>query len=195
MKSDDLERLEESQEMQQLIRSTKEQYEREKSLQPPIPYSAFAQVLEKKQQKQKSGHRRGISPWWLAAACLLGCMVGYGFSTTVSGSGKADVNILAVTDTVIVVRERVDTVYQEIRVPSQPLVALQAVSNSENTGLPKERVKKNSKAVKEVEPAYISIGVLQQQHNLPDPQSDCYASNGMTVADENYPFHLLMSIP
>ena len=33
MKSDDLERLEESQEMQQLIRSAKEQYEQEKSAQ------------------------------------------------------------------------------------------------------------------------------------------------------------------
>ena len=31
MKSDDLERLEESQEMKQLIRSAKEQYEQEKS--------------------------------------------------------------------------------------------------------------------------------------------------------------------
>ena len=41
MKSDDLERLEESQEMQQLIRSAKEQYEQEKSAQPPVPYSCL----------------------------------------------------------------------------------------------------------------------------------------------------------
>ena len=36
MKSDDLERLEESQEMQQLIHAAKEQYEQEKSVHPPV---------------------------------------------------------------------------------------------------------------------------------------------------------------
>ena len=50
MKSDDLERLEESQEMQQLIRSAKEQYEQEKSAQPPVPYSVFARTLKERQK-------------------------------------------------------------------------------------------------------------------------------------------------
>ena len=45
MKSDDLERLEESQEMQQLIHAAKEQYEQEKSVHPPVAYAAFAQNL------------------------------------------------------------------------------------------------------------------------------------------------------
>ena len=83
MKSDDLERLEESQEMQQLIRSAKEQYEQEKSAQPPVPYSVFARTLKERQkgekmevkqkpfgrgvlgEKHKYGKRSGISPWWL----------------------------------------------------------------------------------------------------------------------------------
>ena len=98
MKSDDLERLEESQEMKQLIRSAKEQYEQEKSAQPPVPYSVFARTLKERQKGEKmevkqkpperetfevkGGKRSGISPWWLVAACLLGGIIGYGISTT-----------------------------------------------------------------------------------------------------------------
>lgn len=211
MKSDDLERLEESQEMQQLIRSAKEQYEREKSAQPPVSYSTFAQTLREKQkgenkevkqkpfdrdmlgEKQNYGRRSGISPWWLVAACLLGCIIGYGFSNTSDGP-ETDIDRLAVTDTVIIVRERVDTVYREVKVPSKPLVASQASQNM-NTKLPKERVKSDRMIVQEAEPAFISIEFLQQQRNLPDPDSECYAANGMTVAEGNYPFHLLATVP
>ena len=50
MKSDDLERLEESQEMQQLIHAAKEQYEQEKSVHPPVSYAAFAQKLRERQK-------------------------------------------------------------------------------------------------------------------------------------------------
>ena len=179
MKSDDLERLEESQEMKQLIRSAKERYEQEKSAQPPVPYSVFARTLKERQkgekmevkqkpfgrgvlgEKHKYGKRSEISPWWLVAACLLGCIIGYGVSNT-PDSRETDTDRLAVTDTVIIVHERVDTVYREER---------------------------------ESEPAFISIEFLQQQRNLPDPDSECYAANGMTVAEGNYPFHLLATVP
>lgn len=53
MKSDDLERLEESQEMQQLIHAAKEQYEQEKSVHPPVAYAAFAQNLRERQKDGK----------------------------------------------------------------------------------------------------------------------------------------------
>lgn len=95
MQSDDLERLEESQEMQQLIHAAKEQYEQEKSVHPPVSYAAFAQKLRERQKdgkmkaKQelperetfevKGGKRSGISPWWLVAACLLGGIIAMGF--------------------------------------------------------------------------------------------------------------------
>ena len=116
MKSDDLERLEESQEMQQLIHAAKEQYEQEKSVHPPVAYAAFAQNLRERQKdgkmkaKQepperetfevKGGKRSGISPWWLVAACLLGGIIDYGISTT-SDRQEAGLEILAVADTVI----------------------------------------------------------------------------------------------
>ena len=119
MKSDDLERLEESQEMQQLIHAAKEQYEQEKSVHPPVSYAAFAQNLRERQKdgkmkaKQepperetfevKGGKRSGFSPWWLVAACLLGGIIGYGISTT-SDRQEAGLERLAVADTVIVVR-------------------------------------------------------------------------------------------
>ena len=210
MKSDDLERLEESQEMQQLIHAAKEQYEQEKSVHPPVSYAAFAQKLRERQKdgkmktKQESperetfevkgGKRSGISPWWLVAACLLGGIIGYGISTT-SDRQEAGLERLAVADTVIVVRERVDTVYREVEVPSQPLVASRSTVKSKSTGLTKEHVKQSRKAVQKAEPAFISIEFLQQQQNLPDPNSECYAANGMTVAEGNYPFHLLATVP
>ena len=148
MKSDDLERLEESQEMQQLIHAAKEQYEQEKSVHPPVSYAAFAQNLRERQKdgkmkaKQepperetfevKGGKRSGFSPWWLVAACLLGGIIGYGISTT-SDRQEAGLERLAVADTVIVVRERVDTVYREVEVPSQPLVASRSTVKSKST--------------------------------------------------------------
>ena len=199
MKSDDLERLEESQEMKQLIRSAKERYEQEKSAQPPVPYSVFARTLKERQKgekmevKQKYGKRSEISPWWLVAACLLGCIIGYGVSNT-PDSRETDTDRLAVTDTVIIVHERVDTVYREVKVPSQSLVASQAAPRSKDTKLPGERVKPD-RIERESEPAFISIEFLQQQRNLPDPDSECYAANGMTVAEGNYPFHLLATVP
>ena len=54
MKSDDLERLEESQEMQQLIHAAKEQYEQEKSVHPPVAYAAFAQNLRERQKRSRN---------------------------------------------------------------------------------------------------------------------------------------------
>lgn len=88
MKSDDLERLEESQEMQQLIHAAKEQYEQEKSVHPPVAYAAFAQNLRERQKdgkmkaKQepperetfevKGGKRSGISPWWPGGRVFVG---------------------------------------------------------------------------------------------------------------------------
>ena len=94
----------------------------------------------------------------------------------------------------IIVHERVDTVYREVKVPSQSLVASQAAPRSKDTKLPGERVK-SDRIERESEPAFISIEFLQQQRNLPDPDSECYAANGMTVAEGNYPFHLLATVP
>lgn len=63
MKSDDLERLEESQEMQQLIHAAKEQYEQEKSVHPPVAYAAFAQNLRetegRKDESEAGTARKG----------------------------------------------------------------------------------------------------------------------------------------
>lgn len=144
-------------------------------------------------EKHKYGKRSEISPWWLVAACLLGCIIGYGVSNT-PDSRETDTDRLAVTDTVIIVHERVDTVYREVKVPSQSLVASQAAPRSKDTKLPGERVKPD-RIERESEPAFISIEFLQQQRNLPDPDSECYAANGMTVAEGNYPFHLLATVP
>ena len=66
MKSDDLERLEESQEMQQLIHAAKEQYEQEKSVHPPVAYAAFAQNLRERQKDGKMKAKQEPPERWKA---------------------------------------------------------------------------------------------------------------------------------
>lgn len=213
MKNDDLERLEESKEVQQVIRFAKEQYEKEKAEHAPADFSAMMQSIHNNRKEAKM--KRGISPWWLVAACLMGCIIGYAFSA----SGEISLNEterLAVTDTVVVIRERVDTVYKEVK----PKVLIAQRSSSETKHSSQDvGVKKSSTTAKSLiqkrttthgqtathgktaaskqtsPPVNISPEFMQQQMSMPDPDSECYAANGMTVADDNYPLHLLVTIP
>lgn len=182
MKNDDLERLEESQEMQQLIRLTKEQYKQEKAKHTPTPFSSVMQTIREKQNHKRSLR---ISPWWLTAACLLGCVIGYGIS---SGS-EIQPEKLAVTDTVVVIHERVDTIYREVK--PRPLIAAKSVSKPTPTEKP---VIRTVKTTEKTEVDFVSPGFMQPQLNMPDPESDCYAANGMSIAEDNYPLHLLMAV-
>lgn len=52
MKNDDLERLEKSQDVQQLIHFAKEQYEQEKSEHTPADFSSLMQAVRKNQKKR-----------------------------------------------------------------------------------------------------------------------------------------------
>lgn len=189
MKKDDLERLEESQEMQRLLRFAKEQYEQEKSENAPVPFSSFKQAIHKNQRTGSIKPR--VSPWWLAAACMLGWIIGYGFS----GESNAQPDRLAATDTVVVVRERVDTIYREVQ--PQTLIAAKTSKrvSKPNAVSPGKHTTRDEKFAERAEPDYISSALLQQKMNMPDPESECYAANGMTVAQNNYPFHLLSTVP
>ena len=77
MKNDDLERLEKSQDVQQLIHFAKEQYEQEKSEHTPADFSSLMQAVRK--NRKEEDETEALSPWWLTAACLLGWTIGYGF--------------------------------------------------------------------------------------------------------------------
>lgn len=213
MKNDDLERLEESKEVQQMIRFAKEQYEKEKAEHAPADFSAMMQSIHHNRKEAKM--KRGISPWWLVAACLMGCVIGYAFSA----SGEISLNEterLAVTDTVVVIRERVDTVYKEVK--PKVLIAQKSSSatkhDSQDGGVKKSSTTAESLIPKRstthgqtttngqtatpkqtAAPVNISPEFMQQQMSMPDPDSECYAANGMTVADDNYPLHLLVTIP
>lgn len=192
MKQEELERLEESQEIQQLIRLSKAEYECEKAEQPPLPYATLRQRM-----RQESRRSRRVPAWWLAAACLLGCLMGYGLS------GRQDVEPprqaseqVAVVDTVVIVRERVDTVYRE-RQPREWIAGKQ--SSSDAPKAPVSSSEKGKAKEKREEPRrlpdYYSPRLLEQEMRMPDPNSDCYAANGMNVAQENYPLHLLATVP
>lgn len=186
MKNDDLERLEESHEVQRLIRSAKKQYEQEKVEYSPV---SFSSVMESIREKQRQKKKLRISPWWLTAACLLGWIIGYGFS---GGQALQPDNRLAITDTVIIVHEKIDTVYQKVE--PQPMKTLIATHNVEKTVPSKKAATQNEKTTKQPAPVLISPEFLQPQMSMPDPESDCYAANGMTVAEDNYPIHLLMTV-
>lgn len=192
MKNDDLERLEESKEVQQMIRFAKEQYEKEKAEHAPADFSDIMQSIHCNRKEAKM--KRGISPWWLVAACLMGCVIGYAFSA----SGEISFNEterLAVTDTVVVIRERVDTVYKEVK--PQVLIAQKSSSATTKPVTPKPSTTHGQTATHEqtAAPVNISPEFMQQQMSMPDPDSECYAANGMTVAEDNYPLHLLVTIP
>ena len=167
MKIDDLERLEKSQDVQQLIHFAKEQYEQEKSEHTPADFSSLMQAVRKNQKKRM---RLKVSPWWLTAACLLGWTI----------------------DTVVVIHERVDTVYREVHLKS--LVATSNAAKSKSAS-PKKHARQSEAISERSESDFISSALLQQAMTLPDPDSECYAANGMTVAESNYPFHMLATIP
>lgn len=186
MRNDDLERLEESQEIRQLIRSSKEQYEQEKSEYAP---AEFASLMDTIRKRQNSRMKSRISPWWLTAACLLGWIVGYGFS----GGSSTQHDYLVATDTIIIIRERVDTIYWEV----QPESLIAGKSTPSKSLVPKKHAPQQRKVLKQQPPVPVLISpeFLQRQMHLPNPESECYAVNGMTVADDNYPLHLLVAVP
>lgn len=185
MKKDDLDQLERSQEMQQLVHFSKEQYEREKSANAPVPFSDLMQAVRK---RKKDKAKSKITPWWLAAACLLGWIVGYGFSF----KGGAQPDKLAVADTLIIRSERVDTITIYREVQSESLVAAENLTKAMNS---KKEEAQKEKMQNAEEPVIISLALMQQELNLPDPENECYAANGMSVKEDNYPFHLLASVP
>lgn len=188
MKKEDLDKLEESKEIQRLIRYSKEQYEMEKADHPPI---AFSSVMHSVRQRGKKKNGLGrISPWWLAAACLLGWIAGF----ALSGGNSVQPDRLAVADTIVVVHERIDTVYREVKAQVNIPIATRKVSKPSSAS-PEKNVKRSKHATEQISPEYISPLLFQQTQSIPDPESDCYAANGMTVAEDNYPLHLLVSAP
>ena len=155
----------------------------------PADFSSLMQAVRKNQKKRM---RLKVSPWWLTAACLLGWTIGYGFP---GGSNTQSDQIAVVTtviDTVVVIHERVDTVYREVHLKS--LVATSNAAKSKSAS-PKKHARQSEAISERSESDFISSALLQQAMTLPDPDSECYAANGMTVAESNYPFHMLATIP
>lgn len=100
--------------------------------------------------------------------------------------------VTTVIDTVVVIHERVDTVYREVHLKS--LVATSNAAKSKSAS-PKKHARQSEAISERSESDFISSALLQQAMTLPDPDSECYAANGMTVAESNYPFHMLATIP
>ena len=194
MKNDELEKLEASKDIQRLIHSSREQYEQEKSANAPVAFSSVMENIHKNRAKRV---KRGISPWWLSAACLLGCIIGYAFSGEKSSVQPR--GALAVTDTLIIVHERVDTVYREIQ-PKEWIATGSAVKSESpknyTVSVSKQgTIKQGTRKGHEPEPDFVFPAYLEQRLTMPNPESEYYAVNGMTVAEGNYPIHLLGTVP
>lgn len=162
MKNDDLERLEKSQDVQQLIHFAKEQYEQEKSEHTPADFSSLMQAVRKNQKKRM---RLKVSPWWLTAACLLGWTIDRLPGGSNTQSDRLPV-VTTVIDTVVVIHERVDTVYREVHLKS--LVATSNAAKSKSAS-PKKHARQSEAISERSESDFISSALLQQAMNFTRP--------------------------
>lgn len=190
MEKEDLEKLEKSQDIQRLLRLAREEYEQEKSDYPPRPFSSLARHMRREERSGRPTRR--VSPWWLVAACLLGLIIGRATVTESPASPESGSERLAAADTVVIVRERIDTVYREVEKPQPLLARRQRLRESPSSAGAPAKAKVEEKERRE--PEYIPLETLRQQLDIPDPESDHYGPNGMTIAEENYPLNLLTAV-
>ncbi len=119
--------------------------------------------------------RRGISPWWLAAACLIGVLIGKGIP---SGETK-DHGFLAVTDTIRLVERRVDTVFYE-----------KPVSDVKD----KLSVQNANSHISYSSGSNISSGKGKMIPLKSVTEDSCIVRKGKSLAEENFPLHLIVTM-
>ncbi len=172
MKNEELNKLEESAEMKHLLKASKALYEKDKAENPP---RSFDSLIKKIEQQERPSHRMGISPWWLAAACLVGVLIGWNFPF--GNSSKDD--RLAVNDTVVVTEKQTDTVYR------QAPVLQKAVERKQRKSVVHQQI---------VQPQTISFPVMCTEVALPSLKNPRPANAGRSLTQEDFPIHLLVSL-
>lgn len=172
MKEDELTKLEESRDVKQILETSKAQYNKDKAGNAPRSFDSLMKQIE---QREQTSRKMAISPWWLAAACLIGILIGWNFPF--DNAPKDDK--LAVNDTVIITERHTDTIYQQVQ------VAVKKLERKER----REVVYPQTMQTQKVLPP-----VMTTEIPLPDPRNSRPATAGRSLSQEDFPVHLLVSL-
>lgn len=179
MKDEDLKQLEESGEIKRILEISKRLYDKDKEENQPRSFHSLMQQIE---QQKGSSRKTTVSPWWLAAACLIGILIGWNFPFE-NASKKFQ---LAVNDTVVITEKHTDTIYQEAQVVRKTME--------------EKRMKPEKQPIRPI----VVPELLNEQRGLPhvmmtevpliDPDAVRPSTTGRSLSQEEFPIHLLVSM-
>lgn len=172
MKEDELTKLEESRDVKRILETSKALYDKDKAGNYPRSFDSLMNQIE---QREGASRKMAISPWWLAAACVIGILIGWNFPF--DNAPKDDK--LAVNDTVVVTEKHTDTIYQQVQV---------AVKTLER----KER--REAVSPQTIQAQKVVAPIMTTEIPLPDPRSSRPATAGRSLSQEDFPVHLLVSL-
>lgn len=167
---EDLNNLESTNEVKEILRTSKSLYKKEASTNPPC---SFDSLMDQIALRERYSIKWKNSPWWMVAACVVGLLIGWTFPFTKSGVGEK----LAANDTIYITNKQVDTLFRQEHVLASKSVhkPIRSVVSKYGKQTP-ERVNKI--------------------HELPTPdiQKPTSASVGRTISQEQTPTHLYVCL-
>lgn len=164
MKTEDLEKIETTNEIKEILSASKSLYKKELNNHPP---RSFDSLMDQIAQREKPTIQWKISPWWMIAACTIGLLIGWTFPFTKTELGEK----LAANDTIYITHKQVDTLFQQASVHLNEPVVKQRVHRSKtmNEQLPPQKVERITElpipAVQK--PITVSVGRSISQEEIP----------------------------
>lgn len=171
MKKDDLEKIENSNEIKEILSASKSLYKMELSNNPP---RSFDSLMNQIAQRDKSSRPWKISPWWMVAACAIGLLVGWTFPFTKSEMGEE----MAMNDTICISHKQVDTLFQKNSVQVNEPVVKNQVFRSE--------IKQQQLSVERVD--------VVPELSVPTVQQPVSVRAGRSITQEDVPTHLYVCL-
>ncbi len=173
MKEEHLKNTEQSSTEERIKESLHRLYEQDKA---SLSRNGFDELWKKAQPV-----RRGISPWWLVAACLTGILIGKG----IPFEKEKEKSLFAVTDTIRVIECRIDTVFYEKQLPMTGNKLQQTITPSRiplTPDLLSSQQDQNFRKKKET------------QRTVSTTEDSCITRKGKNLVEENFPFHLHVTL-
>ena len=172
MKEDDLNRLEHSDDVKRIVDTSKVLYDKDKSANTP---RSFDSLMKEINRREGTPGKVVISPWWLVAACLIGVLIGWNFPFEDTPKNEE----LALNDTVYITEKHTDTIYRQVQVERKAF---------------QRKERKEEVSARQMEAQTITPPVVRNEMSLPDLKSIRPATSGRSLAQENFPIHLLVSL-
>jgi len=172
MKEDDLNRLEHSDEVKRIVDASKVLYDKDKSANTP---RSFDSLMKEINRREGTPRKVAISPWWLVAACLIGVLIGWNFPFEDAPKNEK----LALNDTVYITEKHTDTIYQQVQVERKAF---------------QRKERREAVSARQMEAQTITPPIVRNEMSLPDLKSIRPATSGRSLAQENFPIHLLVSL-